>query len=259
MYTRFITMALHDLGVLPFEEPFQRFRINGIITRDGGKMSKSKPNVVNPDAYVPEYGADTLRTYLMFMGGYQEGGDFSDADIVGIRRFLERSWRFVLDSEFTEEAPDAALHAFVHAKIKKVTENIEALRYNTAIAAIMELLNGLQGPDGRYREHAVILLQLLAPFAPFITQELWERMDGQGMIGDVTWPEYDHSVIHDEEVEVVVQVNGKVRGRCRVPARAEEEEVVKCALQQEGMQRWVAGKDFRRVVYIPCKVINLVG
>jgi leucyl-tRNA synthetase len=252
-------MVLHDLGLIEFEEPFTRFRAHGIITRDGGKMSKSKPNVINPDAYIERYGADTFRTYLMFMGPYTEGGDFQDAGIGGVRRFLERVWRYVTQTAFADSAPqDAALLSIVHEKIRKVTRDIEDLRYNTAIATLMELLSTLQGQPQHHQAFARALLRMLSPFAPFVAQELWERLGEPGMVHDAEWPAYDETLIHRDEVQIVVQVDGRMRGTLQVAAGASQEEVERMARKSPRFHVWLSGRQVARTFFVPDRLINLV-
>ena len=259
MYTRFVTMVLHDLGLTDFEEPFKRFRAHGIITHDGAKMSKSRPNVINPDAYIDEYGADTFRTYLMFMGPYTKGGDFQDAGIGGIRRFLDRVWRYVTRNVFDDSSvEDAALLATVHGQIRKVTLDIENLRYNTAVSALMELLNSLQGQPRHYRWCAEALLRMLSVFAPFVTQELWERLGQPGMVHDAAWPVYDEGLIRQDEIEIVVQVNGRTRGTLRVAAGISQEEVEQAVQDSACAGAWLASQPVMRTIFVPGRLINFV-
>jgi leucyl-tRNA synthetase len=260
MYTRFITMVLHDMGLVDFDEPFKRFRAHGIITRDGGKMSKSRPEqMINPDAYVDRYGADTFRTYLMFMGPYTLGGDFQDGGISGIRRFLERVWRYVTQTTF-DGAPldDAALLSIMHEKIRKVTRDIEDLHYNTAISALMELLTALQDQPRHHRGGAGVLLQMLSPFAPFMAQELWARLGAPGMVHDAPWPAFDESLIRADDVEIVIQVDGKRRGTIRLSAGASQEEVEQAARTSRAAQPSLLDRQVVRTIFVPDRLINLV-
>jgi len=265
MYTRFITMVLHDLGYLSFEEPFKRFRAHGLLISGGAKMSKSKGNVVNPDYYMDTYGADAFRTYLLFFSNFQEGGDFRDGGIAGVRRFLNRVWRYVNTGGFTEEpVRDRRLRALVHGAVEKVTEDIRRLHYNTAVAAAMELFNGLsaaaEGPQAAERPLAAAktLLQLLAPFAPCITHELWERLGQVGMILDAPWPWYDEPVLEAETVEYVLQVDGRIRDRIRVPAGSGRASVERRALQSAAVRRYTADRGVGRVIFVPGRLVNVV-
>jgi leucyl-tRNA synthetase len=262
LYSRFITMALHDLGHLPFEEPYLRFRKHGLIIREGAKMSKSKGNVVNPDEYIDRYGADTFRTYLMFLGPYQEGGDFREAGIAGPQRFLSR----VSDAvEAAVEAqatgfPDPDVERAVHATIKQVTEDFETLSFNTAIAALMELLNEMRA-GGRVPtlDEVRPFVVLLGPIAPHLAEELWSMLGGESSLFDhATWPEYDPAKLVTDSVELPVQVNGKLRGTISVARGAGEDEVREAALADEGVSRHAAKDRIVKTIYVPDRLLNLV-
>jgi leucyl-tRNA synthetase len=270
MYARFITMALHDIGLVPFEEPFRRFRAHGTIVKDGAKMSKSRGNVVNPDSYVERWGADTFRMYLMFLGPYQEGGDFRDAGISGIRRFLDKVWQLVEavsgvrgpgSGPSTQDpgfrAPDPGLVRMMHRTIQRVTDDTESLSYNTAIAAMMEYVNALR--DGvATRTLLEPLAILLAPYAPHFAEECWERLGHTSSVMDAPWPSFDAALAVAEEVELVVQVNGKVRARLRMARGATEESVVKAALADPGAAKFIGGKQPRKVVFVQDRLVNVV-
>jgi len=267
MYARFITMVLHDLGHLHFDEPFVRFRAHGTIVKDGAKMSKSRGNVVVPDEFIAQWGADTFRMYLMFLGPYQEGGDFRDEGISGIRRFLDRVWTLVGDAG-PGSVPDGARRK-LHQTIRKVGADIEELRYNTAIAAMMEYVNLLrrEGQEGESsaaarqrvpRELVEPLILLLAPFAPHFAEECWERLGHEGSAFDATWPEFDAGLARDAEIELVVQVNGKVRGRLQVPAGLPEADAIAQAQADETVRKFIADKQIRKAIYVPDRLVNLV-
>ena len=258
MYTRFVTMALKDMGLIPFDEPFKRFRAHGLLVKDGAKMSKSKPNVINPDSYIDEHGADTLRMYLMFLGPYQKGGGFQDRGIKGIRRFLERLWSYVTTADLIDgPVGDPALASALHKAIKKVTDDVESLSYNTAIAAIMTLLNACQSRERHFRECATTLLRLVCPFAPFIAHELWEQLREAGRIDD-GWPQHDPTLTQDETVEIAVQINGRIRHRLRTSVDAPQDEVERAALDSTQVQAHVAGKQVERIVYVPGRLLSIV-
>ena len=262
MYARFITMALSDLGLVPFEEPFRRFRAHGTIVKDGAKMSKSRGNVVNPDAYVEKWGADTFRMYLMFLGPYQEGGDFRDAGINGIRRFLDKVWALVeevADGPPTPppdpQAPDSV--RMMHRTVKRVTEDTGALAYNTAIAAMMEYVNALR--DGvTTRSLLEPLAILLAPYAPHFAEECWERLGHETSVMEAAWPAYDAALAVAAQVELVVQINGKVRSRLPMERGASEQAVVAAALADPTVQKFTAGGQPRKVIFVPDRLVNLV-
>ena len=261
LYSRFITMVLHDLGYLHFEEPFVTFRKHGLIIKEGAKMSKSRGNVVIPDNYIEQYGADTFRTYLMFLGPYQEGGDFRDQGIQGPYSFLNRLWDTVVPVEaLGDEPPSGEVERKLHATIKKVTEDIAALRYNTAIAAMMEYLNVVRA-GGRRANRAEVepLVVLVAPFAPHLAEELWERLGHERSIfEDANWPSYDPAKAEVDVVEFVVQVNGKVRARIPMSRGITEDAARAAALADENVQRFVAGAQIRKVIFVPDRLINLV-
>jgi leucyl-tRNA synthetase len=257
MYSRFINMALYDLGYAPTEEPFKRFRAHGLIIREGAKMSKSRGNVVNPDQYLDQHGADVFRMYMMFLGPYEEGGDFRDEGIAGIRRFLDGVWRLVREHDASTRASEALARA-THRAIKKVQEDIEQLGYNTAIAALMTLLNDIKrdGPPDRWVLES--LLVMLAPFAPHIAEELWEGLGHAASIFDARWPQFDPALIVEDMAVIVVQVNGKVRGRIEVPRDASEESIINAALADAAVQAHIDGKQIRRHVVVPGRLVNLV-
>jgi leucyl-tRNA synthetase len=262
MYARFITMAMHDLGHLEFEEPFTRFRANGTITAEGAKISKSKGNVINPDEYIARYGADVFRTYLVFMGPYEQGGDFSDRGIGGVVRFLDRVWRLMEHhaTSARDGQPEGEARRIMHGTIKRVTDDIAVLKYNTCIAALMEYLNSLEAhQDAVTREELRTLLVLLAPFAPYITEELWQRIAGPGAsVHRQSWPAYDEAALRRATVTVVVQVNGKVRGQLELPREADEAEVTAAALATERVRSAFGDAPIRRTVYVPGRLINIV-
>ena len=258
LYSRFLTMVLKDLDLIPFEEPFEQFRAHGLIVKEGAKMSKSRGNVVIPDEYIEEYGADTFRTYLMFIGPYEEGGDFRDAGITGPYHFLTRLWDSVMGAEDRPIDPD--VEQKLHATIKKVTEDLETLSYNTAIAAMMEYLNTVRA-GGRTPERAAVdpLVPLIAPFAPHLAEELWERWGRDGSIFDgENWPAYDADKAIADTVEFVVQVNGKVRARMPLSRGISEDEARQTALADPTVQRWTEGKQLRKAIFVPDRLLNLV-
>ncbi|HWP03663.1 MAG TPA: leucine--tRNA ligase [Gemmatimonadaceae bacterium] len=257
MYARFITMVLHDLGYLHFEEPFQRFRAHGLIIREGAKMSKSRGNVVVPDEYIERWGADSFRTYLMFLGPFEEGGDFRDQSISGVRRFLDRLWMAVAECHADGE-PDPGVMRKLHRTIRKVGEDIPRLSYNTAIAAMMEYVNVVRKGERRpHRAEVEPLVQMVSPFAPHLAEELWERLGHRQSIFDSGWPVYDPELAREEQVEVAVQVNGRLRGTVTVDSNADEALVLAVALSDPNIARHVAGTP-KRVVFVPGRLLNVV-
>ncbi len=257
MYSRFITMALKDIGVIDFEEPFKKFRAHGLIIKDGAKMSKSRGNVVNPDQYLEKFGADVFRMYMMFLGPYEEGGDFRDEGITGIQRFLEALWRQVRELDVTAKVSDGLLRA-THKTLKKVQEDLEGLRYNTAIAALMSLLNEIrrQGPADRFVLESLLLM--VAPYAPHIAEELWEALGHTTSIFDARWPAFDPALTVDETVELGVQVNGKIRARIVVATSASEDTILAAAMAEPAVQALIAGKELKKKVVVPGRLVSLV-
>ncbi len=262
LYSRFVTMVLQELGHVHFEEPFPKLRAHGLIIKDGAKMSKSRGNVVIPDAYIQQWGADTFRMYLMFLGPFQEGGDFRETGIIGLRRFLDKVWTTA--HEAAGLTPDASpgLHPDVarklHQTIRKVTADTEGLDYNTAIAAMMEYVNLLREQGAGSRAAVEPLLIMLAPYAPHVAEELWAALGHDRSIFHAIWPSYDAELAAAGDVEVVVQVNGKVRGRVTVSRGASEAEVVARAMQDEAVRKFVDGKPVRKTVYVQDRLLNFV-
>jgi leucyl-tRNA synthetase len=257
LYSRFISMVLHDAGMLPFDEPFARFRAHGTIVRDGSKMSKSRGNTVNPDEYIEEWGADSFRTYLMFLGPYEEGGDFQDRGISGVKRFLDRLWSSALEAERGGE-PDVAVMRKLHKTIRKVTEDIPSLNYNTAIAAMMEYMKSLRFADRTpHRDEVEPLVQLVAPFAPHVAEELWTRFGHSRSIFDCGWPEFDPDLAADELITMAVQVNGKTRGTIHVSPDVGQEDAVAAAMADPAIARFVTS-DPTRVVFVKGRLLSIV-
>jgi leucyl-tRNA synthetase len=269
MYARFITMALNDAGLIDFWEPFTKFRAHGLLIREGAKMSKSRGNVISPDEYFESYGADTLRMYLMFLGPYERGGDWQDSGIAGVQRFLRRVWALSLKLKTENEKgkitdknlKSNGLAKLTHKTIKKVTEDIENLQYNTAIAALMEFVNEIakQKSIVNCQLSVVALLKLLAPFAPHITEELWrEALGHKNSIHNEPWPEYDPEKIKEKRVRMVIQINGKVRSQVEVDADASEDDIKELAFKDEKIQKWLEGKAPKKVIIVPQRVVNIV-
>jgi len=260
LYSRFVTMALKDMGHIEFEEPFAKFRAHGLLIKEGKKMSKSKGNVVNPDEFIEKFGADTVRTYLMFLGPFSEGGDWSDKGIIGVYRFLNRIWVQAQKPKLNPPAggQNQKLETLRHRTIKKVTEDLENLHYNTAIAALMEFSNEMQTFEKVQKEDIKNLLIMLAPFAPYITEELWQRLGNAGSVHDQPWPKYDAKKIQQERVKLVLQVNGKVRDVIEVDAALGESETKRLILQNEKVQNYLAGKEPKKIIFVPGRLVNVV-
>ena len=252
LYSRFITMALHDLGQLSFEEPFARFRAHGLLAKDGSKMSKSRGNVVNPDNYFDRLGADTLRMYLVFLGPYDRGGEFSDAGIGGVRRFLGRVWDLVLRAQIAAVSPPEERRRVLHHTIRAVTADLEHLHYNTAVAALMAYLNTLTPHDSLYEEEVTAFLKLLAPFCPHIAEELWHRLEQPYSIHQQPFPSADPSLLEMASVSVAVQLNGRTRGQVQLAPDATEREAIEAA------RPVIGAAAIRRVIYVPRRVLNVL-
>ena len=257
LYSRFITMVLHDAGHLEFEEPFTRFRAHGHIIREGAKMSKTQGNIVNPDEYIEHWGADAFRTYLMFLGPYEQGGDFRDQSISGTRRFLDRLFASVQSMSIDGE-PERAVMRKLHQTIRKVGEDVARLSYNTAVAAMMEYMNVLRkGERTPHRDEVLPLIPLVSPFAPHIAEELWEQTGGAGSVFDSAWPSFDPVLAVEDSIELVVQVNGKVRGRISVARDITENAALVAALADPTVAKFAMGTP-RKVVFVPGRLLNIV-
>jgi leucyl-tRNA synthetase len=251
-------MVLKDLGHIDFDEPYEVFRAHGLIIADGSKMSKSKGNVIVPDPIIEEYGADTFRTYLMFLGPFEEGGDYRPQGIQGPLGFLHRLWDTVVSSR--DGDPDPDVERKVHQTIRQVTEQIPSLQYNTAIAALMECLNVIRaGGRDAVRAEVEPLVVMVAPFAPHMAEELWERTGHEGSIFDGgNWPDYDEAKAVERSVDIAVQVNGKLRASITVTKDATEEDVVAAARREQNVIRHVGGLEERRVIYVSGRLVNFV-
>ena len=262
LYSRFLTMVLHDLGHLEFEEPYHRFRKHGLLIREGAKISKSRGNVILPDKYIERFGADTFRMYLMFLGPFQRGGDFRDKGLAGPARFLRKVWDSVTAAVEAGRTgfDDPGVERALHATIKQVSEDLEALSYNTAVAAAMDYLNAVRyGGRTASIDEVRPLVILIAPVAPHIAEELWARLGGESSIFDhAAWPDWDEAKLVVEEVEIPVQVNGRLRATVRVARGAAEEVVREAALAEANVGRQLDGMRIRKVIHIPDRMLNLV-
>jgi leucyl-tRNA synthetase len=270
LYARFVTKFLHDYHGLNFEEPFKKLTNQGLILGpDGQKMSKSKGNVVNPDEQVNSYGADSLRLYLMFMGPYDQGGPYDMSGIAGSRRFLDRFWTLLgefLESESGNDLHDLEITAAVHKTIKKVTQDLEKLDFNTAIAAMMGLVNELYKIKARdgvsqsagWRFALETMTQLLAPLAPHITEEIWESLGHQSSIHISNWPLWDEKLVAEEIITLAVQVNGKVRSEIVVAADVSEAEAITAAKADEKVAPYIEGQKIKKQIYVPGRLVSLV-
>ena len=268
LYARFITMALHELGHLEFDEPFTRFRAHGMIIREGAKMSKSRGNVIVPDEIIEQYGADTFRTYLMFLGPYEEGGDYQDEGIQGPLGFLHRVYETVttaLDREAASEnanegAADPDIERKLHQTIRQVTRQMPELGFNTSIAAMMEYLNAVRA-GGRTATPSEVepLVVMIAPFAPHMAEELWARLGHDGGIFEgANWPAFDEAKTRETSVKLAVQVNGKLRATVEGPAGMDQDAAEAAARSEENVARHLDGATLKRVIYVPNRLLNFV-
>ena len=277
LYSRFFTKVLRDEKLLDFDEPFQNLLTQGMVIKDGAKMSKSKGNVVSPEEIIQKYGADTARLFILFAAPVERDLEWSDQGVEGAFRFLNRVWRIVAHFEdsiregiddydhSTLTAEEKSLRRTLHQTIKKVTEDVgERFMFNTAISAVMELVNAFYAfqekpvHPGLVRELSFALVKMLAPFAPHITEELWSRMEGKGSVHDARWPKFDRAAIVEDEVEIVLQINGKVRDKLTVPANMEPQEMEKLALAQPKVVELTAGKTIVKAICVPKKLVNIV-
>ncbi|MDH4187276.1 MAG: class I tRNA ligase family protein, partial [Nitrospira sp.] len=269
LYARFIAKALYDAKLIHFDEPFTRLRHQGIITHQGEKMSKSRGNVVNPDDFVGNYGSDVFRMYMMFMGDYEQGGDWSDEGITGIHRFVNRLWRFV-EEHSGDGAPGdlpADLNYALNYAVQQVTQDLTELHFNTAISRMMELLNALyeKAAQGQIPGLAGLLdvfAGLVAPFAPHLGEELWHKLHPEKKetesVFDQPWPNYDPAALVKTTYTLVVQVNGKLRDRMVVPADMDEKGALALAQASERLTPCLSGKTIRKVIFVPGKLLNVV-
>ena len=244
--------------MVPTPEPYAKRTSHGMILGENGeKMSKSRGNVVNPDDIVREFGADTLRVYEMFIGDFEKAAPWSSSSIRGSRRFLERVWALG-ESLVPGEGVRSQVETAVHKTIRKVGEDAENLKFNTAIAAMMALLNDFAAAGGATREEYRILLILLNPFAPHMTEELWERLGYGGQLAQAQWPVYDPAKCVEDTVEIAVQVNGKIRTRLVIPADSEADQALAAAKADEKIAAALAGMQIVKELYVPGKLVNLV-
>jgi leucyl-tRNA synthetase len=263
LYARFFVKALNDMGLVGFREPFARLFTQGMVYRDGAKMSKSKGNVVDPRDYIERYGADATRLWPPFLGPVDQDAEWHDDGIEGIVRFLHKLWRVSLDvarRPAATEAPDTALARKAHQTIAKVTDDIgRRFVLNTPIAAVMELVNEIsrapEDPAARFAvETAVSLIQ---PYAPHIAEELWERL-GHERLWEHPWPDADPAMLEEDTFELVVQVNGRVRDRFQVPVDLSEDELVAKAKESPKVRAHLDGGEVRQTIVVPRKLVNLV-
>ena len=265
LYARFWHKVLYDLGVVHTKEPFQKLFNQGMILGEGNeKMSKSKGNVVNPDEIITSHGADTLRLYEMFMGPLEASVAWSTNGLDGARRFLDRIWRLFVNEEDgvisakIQVSNDQSLEKSYHQTVKKVTEDYEGIRFNTAISQMMVFINDCYKADVIPTAYAEGFVKMLAPIAPHIAEELWQLLGHNSTLSYEQWPTYDEAKLVDDEVEIAVQVAGKVRAKIVVAKDASKEDIEKVALADEKVQEYMAGKSLVKIIVIPGKLVNIV-
>ena len=259
LYSRFWHKFLYDIGVVPTKEPYMKRTSHGMILgADGEKMSKSRGNVVNPDEIIDEYGADTMRLYEMFMGDFEKAAPWSNQSIRGCKRFLDRVFG-LYDILTDEEGYSPKMESAMHKAIKKVSNDIEILKFNTAIATLMSLLNDIYAEKKITRGELATFITLLNPFAPHITEELWSMAGFKGMIAEQKWPEFDEKKTVDESIEIAVQVNGKLRGTIKLPMDSSQEEALALAYENESVKTAVEGKKIVKEIYVKNKIVNIVA
>jgi leucyl-tRNA synthetase len=270
LYVRFFTKAIRDMGIIDFGEPFIRLFNQGHIIFGHRKMSKSRGNVINPDEYVTELGADVVRAYLMFIGPWEQGGEWDDSGISGVSRWLNRVWNLVTEEykpadSASGQSADIELVRFTHQTIKKVTSDIERLRFNTMVAALMEYTNYLtklkeSGAVSRkvWEESIIALIMLMAPSTPHLAEELWQKTGREYSIHNHAWPKWDEELAKEDEITLVVQVNGKIRDKVLVPASISEDKAKEMAAEQPKTRTYLEGREVVKTVYVPGKLVNFV-
>jgi len=276
LYARFFVKALRDMGLVNFDEPFTRLFNQGTIIAEKQKMSKSRGNVVTPDEYVAELGADAVRAYLMFVAPWEQGGEWDDSGISGIGRWLNRVWKLILEPYKMKDAAFALdrlgkdkahrdLQRITHQTVRKITDDLERFRFNTMIAALMEFTNYLMKAketgnisDSAWKEARDILLLLLAPTAPHLAEELWQQTGHEYSIHNQSWPKWDEELAKDKEITLVVQVNGKLRDRIIVPASITEAEARQLAVERQRVKAYLEGKKILKTIYVPKRLVNFV-
>jgi leucyl-tRNA synthetase len=271
MYARFITMVLYDLKRVHFEEPFPKLFAHGLMIKEGAKMSKSRGNVVNPDAYIEKFGADALRLYLVFIGPMDASPDFRDTGMQGMKKFVERIWKLFAEHKESGLSPEDEKEVTIkmHQTIKKVTEDIQIYHYNTALSSLMELTNLLysklksakKGSHAVWNQALLNLTKMLAPFAPHLAEEIWVNVLGQKFSVHLSnWPAYKPEFVKEEEITLVVQVDARLRGQLRLnEAQSRDQKVVEeLAKKDSKVASWLGGKKVKKTIFVPGKLINFV-
>ena len=260
LYSRFWHKFLYDIGIVPTKEPYMKRTTQGMILAENGeKMSKSRGNVVNPDDIINDFGADTLRTYEMFISEFDKSTTWSDEAVVGVRKFLDRVWRLqdilVEGDEISED-----FEILINQSIKKVNDDYEAMKFNTAISQLMVLTNAFIKKSKITKKELEVLLILLNPVAPHITEEMWRKLGHSTQIANQNiWPEYDESKLVSDEIEIPIQVNGKVRGKLIVDKDTSKDEIIRLSQEEENVKAFISDKEVKKVIYVPGKILNIVA
>ncbi len=257
--SRFWHNFLYDLGIVPTKEPYAKRTSHGMILGENGeKMSKSRGNVVNPDEIVDEYGADTMRLYEMFIGDFEKAAPWKTSSIRGCRRFIERFWNLqniLVDEDIIRPELESAFHK----TIKKVGEDIENIKFNTAIAALMSLINEITSFGSVSKKELAVFAILLNPFSPHVSEEVWEVCNlGEGIVAEQNWPEYDESKCVEETIEIAVQVNGKIKTKLNINPDAEQDEVLTLAKADENVAKAIDGMNIVKEIYVKGRIVNIV-
>jgi leucyl-tRNA synthetase len=250
---------LRDLGYVGIDEPFQNLLTQGMVIKDGAKMSKSKGNVVDPEYLIEKYGADTARLFCLFASPPEKDLDWNDAGVEGAFRFLKRVWQLAAQATLEEGPADKEENFFLNKTVKKLTEDLEHFQFNTAIAALMEFYNFLDGRKTKMsRRSFEALVLLLSPFVPHFAEELWARLGHSQTLLKEPWPSYDASALKADKVTVVVQINGKLRGKAELSPEASEAEVMQVVREDSKIQQYLEGKQIAKTIFVPGKLLNLV-
>jgi leucyl-tRNA synthetase len=254
LYSRFFTKFFKDLGLIDFNEPFRRLLTQGMVLKDGEVMSKSKGNIVDPDSIIKNYGADTLRLFILFAAPPETELEWDDRGIEGAFKFLNRVWRI---QENLKDKADPALVRTMHRAIKKVTEDVEGFKFNTAIATLMELTNAIY-QSGADKEVLSNLVLMISPIAPHFSEELWQILGNKESICKAAWPKYDPAMLVEDTVTIVIQVNGKLRSKIDVASDISEDKLKESVLADQALQPWISGKTIRNFIIVPKKLVNIV-
>ncbi|MDD2935151.1 MAG: leucine--tRNA ligase [Candidatus Pacebacteria bacterium] len=259
LFARFFVKAMNKIGLVNFDEPFQRLRHQGmVLDAQGKKMSKSKGNVINPNDMVNRFGADSVRTYMLFAAPLEDEVMWNEDNIVGVYRFLEKVWKLNSKVKNQNSKSQFKIQNLLHKTIKKVSNDIDNLKYNTAVSAMMILINEMEKEEEIAQQDYENFLKLLAPFAPHITEELWQILGNTNSIHDESWPKFDENLMKDTSHTVVIQINGKVRGEIQIEEGTSDDDVKKLAMEQEASKKWMMGNEPKKIIYVKNKLVNIV-